>query len=403
MRNALAVPGCCALVLLTPVAAASSPADSPIDSSPERCGTVQIVDSRGRPISGAELTRSDCSVGDDRCATGPRRWLTDRRGRVCASQLLQPGGSLEITAPDRLGGACAGSRRLFPYTPPTRPGKQSRNARLVLEVADLPRMRLRGRVLSRERHPIPGATIVVGSVAVSRDCSYVPDLSPRTSDSNGAFVFPLVPAGQVTVGVRHPAYAPRTVEVTDPSHEQIIEMQPGFVWKGKVRLPGGAPLEDCRIQLEIRSEPVATSRCTPEGFSLEHLPAGDAGVVVASGETSPLGGRTLRQPVHIAEVDSQGDIIWPEGVRVEGQVAGTDGRPIPGALLVAVSKERRASQPEVKVVADTQGHFSLRDLPRGMWRLTADIRSSSRATVEVDAHADRDGVRLIVASPAKER
>ena len=211
-----------------------------------------------------------------------------------------------------------------------------------------------------------------------------------------------MPAGQVTVDVRHSGYAPRSLEVTDPSRPQIVELQSGVAWKGKVRLPDGTTLDACRIQLEVKSEPIASSSCSPDGFSLEHLPVGAAQILVAPGQNSPLGARTLRQSVQISAAGSQADIAWPAGVKVEGLIVGGDGQPVPGALLVAVAKERTASQGDVRVMADARGHFSLRDLPRGVWRLTADLHSPHRATVEVDAQTDQLGLR-VTAGPPKEQ
>src|SRR5215831_1621351 len=81
------------------------------------CRVVKVVDGKGRPIAGAEVTIFPCGYEAMMC--DGQVWETDRRGRVCGEELLGGEGSLEIIAPDRLGGRCAASKTwLYPKEVP---------------------------------------------------------------------------------------------------------------------------------------------------------------------------------------------------------------------------------------------------------------------------------------------
>jgi hypothetical protein len=209
-------------------------------------------------------------------------------------------------------------------------------------------------------------------------------------------VFPATFDGRTTIDVRHPDYAPRALSVTSPREDQIIEMSPGITWTGHVVLPDGQRLEDCWVHVEVRPESLERSRCSPDGFRLKHLPAGDAQVVVASGEKSVLGLRSLRQSVHIESVDMQRDVEWPAGMKVDGEIVDSDGRPVPHARVSATAKSALSKASTAIVFTDALGHFEFRDLPPEAWRLTADLRGSESTQLEIDGSANHSGLHIVL-------
>ncbi len=369
------------------------------------CGVVEVVDGRSRPVVGARVSISTCDPsGDCPNPIGSREWLTDRRGQACVIDSLDSKGTLkglEIDAPSLRGGACAGSKRLR-YEPRRDVRGRPEEIRVVLDLVNLARTRLRGRILSRDGRPVRGAKIDLEHIAVQRQCSFSPQLPTATSVSDGTFAFPDLPGDSAILHVRHPAYAPRSLEVQLLAGLQTIELQPGSTWRGRVLSTTRAVIADCRLSLEVKSETVASSRCSPEGFSLEHLPSGDARLLISTGDQSVLGMRSLKRTVHIGAGNRQEDIVWPAGTTIDGDIVRPSGEPVPGAHLSAMPKGPNGyplREGQVTAQADRLGHFVLQDLPPGAWILTADLRESHRTSLEVDGTTNRSAVRLLVPPP----
>src|SRR5580765_2439737 len=104
------------------------------------CRVVKVVDGKGRPLVGAEVSLFACDLQAGNCKlpdVESRDWVTDRSGRICAKELLEleGGGALEVTAPDRLGGSCRASKH-WAY-PSGVPGAHG-TAPIVVKIEDRP-------------------------------------------------------------------------------------------------------------------------------------------------------------------------------------------------------------------------------------------------------------------------
>jgi hypothetical protein len=173
-----------------------------------------------------------------------------------------------------------------------------------------------------------------------------------------------------------------------------------------VRDPDGEPLADCKVGAIAGATWSTGSACTAGEFSLRHLPAGDIEVVVTTDEQSPLGARTWKSKTRIERAERRHqDLSWPKGITLDGVVITDGGELLADARLSAAPDwPVRAPDRQVIVRADRDGHFTFRHLVPGHWVVEGDLRTAPTAKVgklDIDATADRSGLRLIVTEPRR--
>jgi protocatechuate 3,4-dioxygenase beta subunit len=379
------------------------------------CRVVKVVDGRGQPVAGAEVSLWPCDTEAGGC--NPLRfqqshdWSTDRNGRICAWELLSidGGGALEVTAPERIGGGCAG-RKHWAY-PKGVPGARGAEPIIVkLDISPLPTAPLKGRITSADGRPIKGATIEIESIGVSDACSFFGNRPAVESSADGRFSFAAVAKGTAQLKVKHPNFTSRQVRAVVPSSDNDIVLDEGATWQGRVVDPDGAPVADCRVVATAPPDFAATSPCTEGRFSLRRLPTGDIEVAVGTDEHSMLGARAWITKARIVDGEHrQQDLPLPKGITVAGVIVDDDGAPIPGARLSALPEGARQppsalAREQVLVRADAIGGFTFRHLAAGAWVIEGDLRAALKGKLgkpEVDATANRDGLRLIVPKPRR--
>lgn len=379
------------------------------------CRVVRVVDGKGRPVAGAEVSLLRCDIETEDCrrrSISSHDWKTNRDGQVCAEELLAMDGgrALEVTAPERMGGGCA-ARKHWAY-PKGVPGARGTEPILVrLDISPLATGPLKGRIRSPEGRPIEGATVAVESIIVSDECSFFGDRPVVKSSAAGRFSFAALARGTAQLKIEHPSFTSRDVKAVVPSWDNEIVLDEGATWQGRVFDPDGAPLADCKVVATAPPSFVAISPCTAGMFSLRRLPAGDIEVAVGTDERSPLGARTWKTKAHIVDGEHRRqDVPLPRGVTVTGVIVDDDGAPIPEARLSALPRGIRqppsALAPEqVLVRADADGRFAFRHLAVGTWVIEGDLRAALKGKLgklEVDATADRDDLKLTV-PPARGR
>ena len=331
-------------------------------------------------------------------------WTTDRRGRVCAEQLLEAEGELDVRAPDRLGGHCAASKS-WEYPRGVPEGRGPGPVVVKLDAPPLPRAALKGSVTSSNGQPIKDATIGIESVTLSTGCSYSPGPISAMSSPSGRFALPQVPQGTATLQITHRDFAARTVQAVIPSADADIVLDAGAIWRGHVIDPDGQVLADCLVSARAARSWSATIQCSEGKFSIEHLPPGEVEVLVGTDERSQLGHRTLTTKVHVTDTQPlTQDLSWPKGIAVSGVIVDESGVPIGDARLSALPKgEHRLPSEfhpqEVVARADAAGQFTFRHLAPGPWVITGDLRAPRRSQVEVDGAKDQRGVRLVAVRP----
>src|SRR5258708_7816802 len=119
-------------------------------SGTARCGMIEVVDERGRPVRSAEVRLLTGDPADGAPVSDIDGGFTNERGRFCGEKMLWGDGFLVIDAPAMVGGECAGVKRMWlPDWPPKGPPK----IRVVLALHPLERFAWRGPVVGPDFPP----------------------------------------------------------------------------------------------------------------------------------------------------------------------------------------------------------------------------------------------------------
>lgn len=362
------------------LAGAQASASDDLLSHVDMCDTVEVVDPSGLPIANARVTWRDDDA-PEWLPRIPKDWWfreADARGRLFAGApgpLLDENttfspGTFFVEAPSHLGGRCAGR---------TQKHWAGRSAgcpiRVVVRVRPIAWSDLLGRVVDDSGHGIEGAAIrLLGArlnSARGEDCSLEPK-GEATSTEDGAFVLRSVPNGKLTVAVTHPRYAAREVELTAPGPAQNVSLDAGATWKGHVLRPDGSVVERCEMKLALGRPPtMIDGSCSPAGFVLDHLPAGQGHLVVDIRGDRQLGTRVLEDEVFIQSKEHrERDVRWPSGELIAGRVVTPGALPVPDVVICAkpISAVPTTRREGVCDTSDPEGGFVFRHLmPSRRW------------------------------------
>ena len=361
------------------------------------CMVVEVRTPDGHPVAGAVVEHFHVDPASNRDPGGGRSWIADAGGRVCEEQLLDPG-YLWVSAPDEVGGWCAGFEQLRHRG--WQPGSGRPPAMAVtLHLRRLWRSRIVGRIIDAAGHPVAGARVLAEDVfPKGTECST--QGSAASTDSGGKFRLPPTPHGRATLDVSAPDFAERRIDVEIPSSPRVIPLDSGAEWTGRVIDPEGMPIERCTIQVRTRDRIQVAAACSPAGFVLHHIPPGELELHVRIYGPHPTLGstRVLLATVHLAPDELRNeDIVWPAGAVISGTAVTEDGAPVPGAEVLAISADvdRASAGDEAGATAASDGRFTFQHLGPGDWKLVGDRRNvSEQGSLTVSAGAT--GVRLVV-------
>ena len=340
-----------------------------------RCGTVEVVNRRGRPVAGAEVAYYGHDPRETlRRGEGPETWTTNAAGRVCEEALVESG-FLEVHAPGPLGGWCV-ANEVFPY----RGWRASAPVtRVTLPLKHIRRSRWHGRVVASDGKPVAGALILIPRIyPKDTECSaFGPDDWLKVG-GDGHFALPPLPDGNVELNVAADGYAERVFLVTLPAGPRDLPIEAGAHWTGRVLDPDGAPIESCLITLRTDDEIEVSSACSSKGatgFDLRHVPPGPLKVRIRVNTHPTVPNRTFVDEVVIVPNERrQEDIRLPAGLTLAGQVVTKTGEPAAGATVVAAStdRDRGAWEGALEVQADANGRFVFHHVGAGQWHVVAD-------------------------------
>jgi hypothetical protein len=198
------------------------------------CTTIQVLDPRGRLLTGAIVTDDDTLMPRP---TG-RVHRTDERGLACIPYLAD-GTVVRVIASLDLGGRCAGTLRL-------RYDKARDDSWMIVQlpVTYLARAPLRGRVVSPRGEALVGAVVqVVGfSPGATPNCSEVVsngdilvgrshplrDTGPAVvmTGADGVFELDTLPLGSIELLISHREVVGEPVVVIHDGHAPDVVLQP---------------------------------------------------------------------------------------------------------------------------------------------------------------------------------
>ena len=172
-------------------------------------------------------------------------------------------------------------------------------------------------------------------------------------------------------------------------------LQPGLTIRGKIVDSTGSPIASAQINSSFWFGQLGSS-------------ASDGTFVLSSLDPTKekqffwFHHRThLSKELTVQTADAKKDLVVTllDGVRVEGQVFGPDGKPVPGARL-------RISLPQTngdQATSQDDGSFEFLRAPRGKLELVAECSGMAKATMSVDVPDSAPEIRDVVVQMDRER
>ena len=309
----------------------------------------RVVDESGRPVAGAEVVLSGHLLGpelpDDRSgflrSRETLRATTSRTGRFHFEALPEGDVTLLLQHP-----SYAAQREVHQVD-------HGDLGKIVLRRG----VALSGRVVDRDGRPV--ADLPVRAFLPEMDfCGGAPAFSASTG-TDGAFLLPHVPAGEVVLSVRRDDVRPLTEWVRPAGGPVELKVRSGAVLRGRVLDPSGRPMAGATV----RPVPaifgvwvdVDTSSCAPVSpavtdaggrFSVGGLRPDLYDLVASAGDRSghALGLRaaagTVRDGIEIRLRRGMADPSSRTTVPVRGRVTGPGGAPVGGALVTNLAGAR---------------------------------------------------------------
>ncbi len=373
---------CLGLILLFRLASELSAAPQVTVPRGDATAAGRLVDERGVPVSGAEVSLSP--VSDH--WTWPRpeelRAVSDSAGRFRFEGL--GAGTLELWAAHRGFAPAILSDIKVPAEAKTVDlGDLSLAAGIPVE----------GRITDLHGRPVEGAEVRIYGTSPG---PYLPPLERSVSRADGHFLLNDQRRGSVLdLSVTKAGYAPKKVSrVEVPAAEPLhIELAAARVLTGRIVGPRGEPVPRANIS-SFQSQEIRTG----SGFSSRSTRASSLGTTDADGRfhlDNLEEGSTLDlqfsapgyKARRISGIDPEEegasplDVTLEQGAAIEGRVTGAQGEPIPIVLITAHSKR---SSTRSGATSDTDGRYQLGNLDPGLHIVEAERRSGERVVAEID-------------------
>lgn len=271
----------------------------------------------------------------------------------------------------------------------------------------LPRgARMLGRVLDAQGRPVEGATVSCGLDAASENgppsVYQVPGQcygASATSDAGGSYILAALTQETYLIRVEPPEgtpFAPAAVRGIAAAEQADVAVQDITLYEGGAMLchvvgADGRPIAGAGVQMTIpapgRFRARGVERTTDEqgAFTVAGLATGRYDVHVRPAAGDRHGPKAFEGLPAVAGLTSGHRLELPIGAQVGGVVSSPDGRPVPGAVVMA----RYGYTSHGRAVADAEGRYALVGLP---------------ATPDKTRHVPRHGpVNRLYAAPPAER
>lgn len=205
------------------------------------------------------------------------------------------------------------------------------------------------------------------------------------ADARGVFSARGLPAGAVTIVVRHPGYAPLTVNhpADRPRSELRLQLQPGGGISGTLRdaRVGGLP-PGAQLTAESSSGRQTLALAGDGRFLATGLAPGELTLRARAPGYAPL-----VVPLRVPAGESKDQVTLPDlrleltrSASLRGRVRGADGAAAGAVVTLTLSLPGGQERPLGQLVTDERGEFAATDLPAGNLRIRAAAGNTSART-----------------------
>ncbi|MGC4114501.1 MAG: carboxypeptidase-like regulatory domain-containing protein [Myxococcales bacterium] len=196
--------------------------------------------------------------------------------------------------------------------------------------------------------------------------------------------------GPHRIAVRADGFANREFDVTAPSKELRLVMEPGLTVLGMVLDESGNPLADAEVGLLPEGKPLGASlggTADEDGaFKIDGVQPGRYLAVAAESlrnEKYSTTGASVSEKIAVFETNTRVTLRFKSGEVIRGTVVDSHGRPIAGAIVSALPdgvgpvQGLAANLQRSETFADGKGAFTLTRLHSGRYRVWAEYSGYS--------------------------
>lgn len=282
--------------------------------------------------------------------------ITDGGGHFCAPS-DDARSTLEIWAPETIGGWCAGRLEL---------PAGSRPKRVVMPLTRFPITRMTGRVVTAAGTPVAGAIVDLHGIEFD-GCTISAGASVKASRT-GVFTLEGL-RGDYEVLVHADGFATRDTMllVKDRAHDVVLDE--GSSWSGRVLAPDGSVVRTAALSFSRINRDRLVFELTDGAFDMKRLTPGSYTMKIESTDHPTLGTRIEWRDIVIADGEHRtDDVKFSSGIDLAGVVTGD----AHGCVVAAPAKYNRDGifDMRIRVKPTSDGHFVMHQVPRGDWVLS---------------------------------
>jgi protocatechuate 3,4-dioxygenase beta subunit len=264
---------------------------------------------------------------------------------------------------------------------------------LAADVANLdlvlPRAaKVSGRVLSPDGRPVEGATVQATFEVTMPGGGMMSTGEGTSSGPDGSFQLKRTPPSMLRVTARHEDYGgttvgPETVKAGE-TKTLTLTLKKGATITGTVKTDEGRPAADVRVTALLRGPGMSSDGgqdvTGPDGrYRLSGLPAGRITVAAFRAGRPGWGPRDTpdQKSVQLGETEEKvvDLVVGPPGMAIQGTVLSADGKPVPGATVVAAlemdGRAFRGNARDTRAYTNLDGGFAIENLNKTPYTLWA--------------------------------